>query len=135
MSAAGEEQLRLVTDFDELQVGVPVRVKPCPFCISANGHRGIITSFIPMARGICPGGFTRIGNAWVVMPPSCAPGGERDLISRRSVAQGMVYRVVDGLEDPAQYEAELRMEGLRARMRAGGPPPMSRVSFLPERRS
>lgn len=108
-ASAAEERRELVTDYAQLRAGMLVVLSPCFNC--NREHRGILVAQyrlgIAAMFGLC-------ASCWEIRPDPHNKLG----ICACPVSEGRVFRVVDGLEDPAQHEAELRMDGLRARQRA-----------------
>lgn len=129
MSAAGEEQLRLVTSFDELAADMRVVDMFCDRC-----KRAFCTSRL-VKHGVWPMNGQRF---WDVTP-DCNPTDPRPFgITEFTVQCHRVYRIVDEPDqDARRYATEL--EGVEILARAGvrsrrRTPATTRVSFLPGRR-
>lgn len=131
MSAAREEQLRLVTDFAELRAGMLIEARLCGEC--GGTHRGILTRF---QRAVPGDGYRDTATDGWLQEPGHGPF-VRTWIDSIAIDRRLIFQVVDGLEDPAAFEAELRMERIRAQLRAARPYENISVgySFDPERRS
>lgn len=87
MSAPGEEQLRLVTDFGELREGVTVVVTRCGHC--AGRHRGML---IKRHSGVlaCDSGVWETGPLFHERP--------KVGVCAHFVEDRIVFRVLDGLD-------------------------------------
>ncbi len=92
------ERLELVTDFASLRAGLLVVVKSCRRCGAA--HRGMLVS-------LCDGPghghrHDRHGPGWVRLPTArCGPS---SWVGASTVADGRLFRVVDGLDQAADEQ-------------------------------
>ena len=97
--SAEEEKLEQVKAFSELRTGMLIVAKPCGHC--GKPHRGQllnpnvlggIDTTIPLCReASCHAASIGVTD-------------DRFEVVQRNVADGIIFRVVDGLEDPAEYE-------------------------------
>jgi hypothetical protein len=95
------EELRLVTDFAELRAGMPVHLTGCALC--ERKHEAMVLSTLADRNG-------EMG--WEVVP-SPHPGRGKCLVMRRTVARGLVYVRVDGLESDATTTRTRELERTR----------------------
>jgi len=91
----GGDEVELVTDFAQLRSGMIVWAKPCRWC--GGQHRAMLTRF--KISGAClttDMGVVEDEPRFELHPASrCSSSGSS--LSARSVAAGIVYRVVDPL--------------------------------------
>lgn len=107
-----DERLELVTDFAALGPGMLVVMKRCLWCPS--NHRGMLTMFKPANDGFLrvPSGERFKEARWLFEPQPRRDGVHHDgrvlVISAGAVAEGRIYRVVDGLDPEADAEQETK---------------------------
>ena len=95
-----KEKLILVTDFGSLRAGMIVVVKGCGWCSGAT-HRGLVVRHLPPHEVSRPSGVVDVCDAWEVLPRPAAHR-LRWVITGRTISHRLVYRVIDGLEAPAE---------------------------------
>lgn len=114
MSAGAEEQRELVTDYTQLREGIVIVVTPCAWC-SAREHRGMLFKrheLSPTMQALA-GATGACLSCWQTEPSEHRGLG----ICACTVREGRVFRVVDGVENPATYAAEIADDERRARQR------------------
>lgn len=93
-----KEELRLVESFSELRVGMIVVTKPCNWCGSTGGHRGILAAFDGSRVTRNSFGGQSEGPSFLTLPmPPCSD--RNRWVTRDGVDHRIIYRVVDHLED------------------------------------
>ena len=103
MSAAREELVR-VDSWGELRVGILIVAKGCDTC--GVDHRGILVALRNQSPARDPLGNVIVSDFWNVQPSiPCRPdnGGKGFCFTRAEVADGLVYRVVDGLSSDQSH--------------------------------
>ena len=107
------EECERVETFESLRAGDIVWILPCGWC--GGRHRRILLRFDPCARTVGTNGLVTEGPVWRGEPqPRCARGPRRRALAAETVAEGVVYRVVDpDLEAPAESTHEKRPEVVR----------------------
>lgn len=100
------EPCELVTDFAALRAGMLVYVTGCELCSPTVSHRGILlmSEFGPVTDAI---GDTRLEQRWTFEPVTVC---DCQCFTEEDVDDGVVYRVVDGLEAPSQQETVRKPE-------------------------
>jgi hypothetical protein len=99
----GEEVL--VTNWAELRIGMIVIIRPCNFC--GGQHRTQLANLVNGIRGLTPSGdWADAGGYTVFVQPPCMK--LKYLVTPAAVAQRLVWRVEDGVNDDARQRARSR---------------------------